>query len=94
MLAGLAYAGISLATALLHAMRVGICELWGALLYFALTAGFGAVMGGAWGAFAGEWIAALVRRDRLGRGKLAPVLLALAAPPCRRSGRRTGTRPW
>lgn len=78
--AGLAYAGISLATALIHALRVGICELWGALLYFALTAGMGAVMGGAWGAFVGEWLGVAVRRGRAKRRRLFAVLLALAGP--------------
>src|SRR4051812_35591382 len=34
-LLGLALAALSLLTALLHAARVGICEVWGALLYFA-----------------------------------------------------------
>ncbi len=79
-LAGLAFAGISLVTALLHAARVGICELWGALLFFLLSAGIGAVMGGAWGAFAGEWLGVAVRRGRLRKRRLAAVLLALAGP--------------
>src|SRR5688572_12297997 len=61
-LAGVAYVGIALLTALLHAARVGICELWGALLYLLLTAGVGSIMGGVWGAVAGEIIGALVRR--------------------------------
>ena len=80
---GLALAGLALLTALLHAARVGICELWGALLYFALTAGIGCVMGGAWGAVVGETVAALVRRGRIvkprRRAALA-VVLSLAGP--------------
>ena len=32
---------ISLFTAFVHVLRIGICEVWGALLYFALTAGIG-----------------------------------------------------
>lgn len=82
-LAGLAYAGISLLTALLHAARVGICELWGAVLYFALNAGIGAVVGGVWGAFVGELVSALVRRghvQRRRRRKVLAVLLSLAGP--------------
>lgn len=79
-LAGIAFAGVSLVTALLHAARVGICELWGALLYFALSAGMGAVMGGAWGAFTGEWVGVLVRRGAIRRRRLAATLLALAGP--------------
>src|SRR3954451_23758046 len=35
---GVALATLSLVTALVHAARVGICEVWGALLYFAITA--------------------------------------------------------
>ncbi|MBX3227111.1 MAG: hypothetical protein KIT84_35755 [Labilithrix sp.] len=69
---GLAYAGISLLTAFLHVLRVGICEVGGALLYFALTAGVGAMMGGAWGAVVGE----LARPKR----RSLTVLLCLVAP--------------
>ncbi len=80
-LLGLALAGLSLLTALLHAARVGICEVWGALFYFAITAGAGSVMGGAWGAVVGETVAALARRGRVvKRAKLLAVLLALAGP--------------
>jgi tetratricopeptide (TPR) repeat protein len=79
-LAGLAYAALALATALLHAARVGICELWGALLYFALTAGVGAVLGGVWGAAAGEAVRVLALRRGVRRVRLAATLLALAAP--------------
>lgn len=78
--AGLAYATLALATTLLHAVRVGICELWGALLYFALTAGAGAVVGGAWGFVAGELTGALSARGRIRRVRLVAVLLALAGP--------------
>jgi tetratricopeptide (TPR) repeat protein len=79
-LTGLAYAALALLTALVHAARVGICELWGALLYFALTAGVGSVLGGAWGAVAGELTGALVARERIRRVRLVAVLLALAGP--------------
>lgn len=82
-LLGLALAALSLATALLHAMRIGICELWGALLYYALTAAVGCVMGGVWGAVVGEVVAAMVRRGRLvdmRRRAVVAVLLALAGP--------------
>jgi hypothetical protein len=74
--AGLGYAAIAVLTSLLHALRVGICELWGALVFFLLTAGIGAVLGGVWGAAVGEVVrAAAVRRIRLWA-----VLLALAGP--------------
>ncbi len=79
-LTGMAYAALALLTALLHAARVGICELWGALLYFVLTAGAGALLGGAWGFVAGEITGALAARGRVRRVRLVAVLLALAAP--------------
>ncbi len=71
---GLVLALVSLATALLHVLRVGICELWGAVLYFVLTAGIGSVVGGVWGAVAGE--AALFAR----RGRRFAVVLAILGP--------------
>ena len=80
---GLALAGVALLTALLHAARVGICELWGALLYFALTSALGCVMGGVWGAVVGETVAAMVRRGRIVRPRrraVIAVLLSLAGP--------------
>jgi hypothetical protein len=82
-LLGLALAAVALMTALLHAARVGICELWGALLYFALTSGIGCVMGGVWGAVVGEAVSAMERRGRVvkpRRRSLLAVLLALAGP--------------
>ncbi len=72
---GLLLAAVALGTAFVHALRVGICELWGALLYFVLTAGVGSVLGGVWGAVAGELAAALGRRPRL-----VAVLLAIGGP--------------
>lgn len=74
--AGLGFALVSLATALLHAARAGICELWGALLYFALTAAAGCVMGGAWGAVVGE----VVRARAPKRLRLACACLSLLGP--------------
>jgi hypothetical protein len=83
---GLALAGIALLTALLHAVRVGICELWGALLYFVLTAGLGCVIGGTWGAVVGETVAALVRCGRIvkpwRRAALAVALSLLGPVGC------------
>ena len=82
-LVGLAFAGIALLTAVLHGLRVGICEWWGALLYFVLTAGLGCVMGGVWGAVVGETVAALARRGRIvkpRRRAVLAVVLALAGP--------------
>jgi hypothetical protein len=71
---GGALAAVALVTAFLHGLRVGICDAWGGLVFFALTAGFGAVMGGVWGAVAGE----TSRRWR--RRRLACVLFGLSAP--------------
>jgi tetratricopeptide (TPR) repeat protein len=71
---GLGLAAIALATALLHGLRVGICDLTGGVVGFAMTAGFGAVLGGAWGACVAE-----VARRRKHR-RLWCVLGALAAP--------------
>jgi tetratricopeptide (TPR) repeat protein len=71
---GLWLALVTLATAVLHGLRVGICEWWGALAAYALTAGAGAVLGGVWGALAGE----LGRRRK--RRRLFCVLFALAGP--------------
>lgn len=73
---GLAYAGIALLTALAHALRVGVCEIFGALPYFALTAGMGCVMGGAWGAFAGGVVKAASPK----RLRSWAALVALAGP--------------
>jgi tetratricopeptide (TPR) repeat protein len=73
---GLVLAALSLATALAHAARVGICELWGAVLHFALTAGMGSVLGGVWGALAGE----VARASRLRRARALAVVLAVGGP--------------
>jgi hypothetical protein len=71
---GLFLSAVSFLTALVHGARVGLCDLWGGALGFLLTAGFGAVMGGVWGACVAE----LVRGTRLRRR--STVALALFAP--------------
>jgi hypothetical protein len=71
---GLALAAIGFATALLHGLRVGFCDLAGGARGFALTALVGAVLGGVWGTVAGA-IASRAKRTRL-----ACVLLGLLAP--------------
>jgi tetratricopeptide (TPR) repeat protein len=53
-LLGVSLGAVSLATAFVHALRVGACDLSGGVSYFALTAWAGCVMGGVWGAFVGE----------------------------------------
>jgi tetratricopeptide (TPR) repeat protein len=71
---GALLAGTAFLTAILHGLRVGICDFWGGTTFFALTAGFGALLGGLWGA----GVAEVSRRAR--RRKLAAILLAMAAP--------------
>jgi tetratricopeptide (TPR) repeat protein len=71
---GAMLAGVAYLTALLHGLRVGICDFWGGTVLFALTAGFGAMMGGAWGALVAESC-----RGRRWR-RLWCVLLAVAGP--------------
>jgi hypothetical protein len=73
-LSGLALAAVAFATALLHGLQVGICDLGGGALDFALTAGFGSVLGGVWGALVAE----VVRGRKIRRGVVP--LLAVAAP--------------
>lgn len=80
---GLALACVAFATAMLHALRVGVCDLTGGAVGFVLTAGVGAVLGGAWGAVVSE-LARCVRRRRLVAvsgalaGPLAGILVSLA----------------
>ncbi len=71
---GFVLAVLGLVAALLHGLRVGICDLWDGVAVFALGPGVGAAVGGAWGAAAG--LVAAGRRRR----RTAAVLLALAAP--------------
>src|SRR5260221_2206065 len=52
--AGVALAGAAFVTALLHGFRVGFCDFWGGTTFFALTAAFGALMGGTWGVVVAE----------------------------------------
>ena len=65
---------VAFVTALLHGLRAGTCDLWGGALLFVLTAGFGAPLGGLWGAVVAETCRGRKRR------RLACVLLALAGP--------------
>jgi tetratricopeptide (TPR) repeat protein len=76
LLSGASLAGVAFATALLHGLRVGICDPWGGATFFSLTAGFGALMGGAWGALTAE-----VCRTRQ-RRRMWCVLIGLSGPLC------------
>jgi hypothetical protein len=79
--AGIVYALLSLVTAYMHVLRVGICDVFGALLYFGLTAGIGCMLGGAWGAIVGELVRAWeVRRKPFRRPRLVVVFLCLGGP--------------
>jgi hypothetical protein len=71
---GAVLAAVALLTALLHGLRVGMCDCWGGVVLFLLTAGLGALLGGAWGAMAGE-----ICRQRRGRN-LARIVVAVAGP--------------
>jgi hypothetical protein len=73
---GASLAGIAFATALLHGLRAGICDFWGGMTFFALTGGFGALMGGTWGVVTAE-----VCRPRRRRQTWC-VLLGVAGPLC------------
>ncbi len=66
---GLLLAGVALLTAYLHGVRVGFCDLQGGTILFVLTAGFGACLGGLWGAVAAE----IVRSMSLPARGSAPV---------------------
>lgn len=71
---GVALAALAYLTTLLHGLRAGFCDLATGSLFFALGPGFGAALGGAWGAVAGEVAAGRKRR------RLVAVLLGLAGP--------------
>src|ERR1700729_3100867 len=53
-LSGAWLAAIAFATAILQGLRVGLCDLVGGSVDFALGAGIGCVLGGVWGALAAE----------------------------------------
>lgn len=65
---------IALSVALLHALRAGACDLGGGIVFFLMTAGAGALLGGVWGAVVAE----LCRSRR--KRKLGCVTLSLAGP--------------
>ncbi len=71
---GALLAAVAFSTALLHGLRVGVCDFWGGATFFVLTAGFGALVGGLWGALAAEWCRGRARR------RLWCVALGLVAP--------------
>jgi hypothetical protein len=81
---GLLMACASFLTACLHGMRVGFCDFWGGTTFFVLTAGFGALLGGVWGAVAAEILRGVAPPLAHSRGvfrqRVACGVLAMAAP--------------
>ncbi len=71
---GLLLAVVAFATALIHGVFTGFCDLGGGARGFVLTAGIGSVLGGAWGACVAERVRGKKRR------RLWSVLLSIAAP--------------
>ncbi len=71
---GAVVALVAIVVGVLHGLRVQTCDLWGGLSYFALTAGFGVLLAGVWGALVAE----VARRRRL--RKLTAVLLGIGGP--------------
>lgn len=69
---GAVMGGVALGTALVWGIFFGFCDLLGGLVFWVLTAGMGAILGGLWGFCAGE-----IAR---GRRKRSAVLLALGGP--------------
>jgi tetratricopeptide (TPR) repeat protein len=61
-------------TTLAHGLRAGFCDVLGGSAHFAVGPAAGALLGGAWGALAGDLARGRKRR------RLAAVLLAIAAP--------------
>jgi hypothetical protein len=74
---GGALAIVGWALTLAHGLATGFCDLTGGSATFALGPGIGALMGGAWGALAGEAAAGAGGRRR---ARAAAVLFALAGP--------------
>jgi hypothetical protein len=74
LLLGAVLSAAAFATALAHGLRAGICDLGGASLLFALTAGAGGLVGGVWGALVAE----LTRGRR--RRRLGCILLGVSGP--------------
>lgn len=71
---GVVVALVSVAIALFHGLRVRACDPLGGLSVYALTAGVGCALGGAWGAIVGE------ATRRSSRPRLAATLLGLGLP--------------
>jgi tetratricopeptide (TPR) repeat protein len=76
-LAGFCLALIALLLALLHGLRVGFCDPLHGLVLISLGAGFGALLGGAWGGAAGVLASFVASRRR----RIVLALLLAAAGP-------------
>jgi thioredoxin-like negative regulator of GroEL len=64
-------------TTVAHGLRAGFCDFWGGSLLFILGPGLGTVLGGGWGAVAGE-LAGRITKPR--RRTAAAVALGLGGP--------------
>ncbi len=74
---GAALAGVAFATTIAHGLRIGFCDLAGGAETFALGPAAGALLGGAWGAVAGEVAS---RRGRPASRRAVAVIVGLAGP--------------
>ncbi len=59
---GCVFALAALGTSMVHGYRVGFCDLWGGVRWYALTAGIGCVLAGAYGAIVSMPATRLARR--------------------------------
>lgn len=70
-------AAIALAIATIHGVRAGMCDPLGGIVFFLITAGVGSLLGGVWGAVAGE---AVAQAFPGGRHRALCAALACAGP--------------
>jgi hypothetical protein len=78
---GAALAAVAYLTMIVHGLRAGMCDLAGGTTLFALGPFVGALLGGAWGALAGELARGNEARARTKRRRVIfAVLLAMAGP--------------
>jgi tetratricopeptide (TPR) repeat protein len=81
---GLLVSAMALVTAWLQGLRAGFCDFGGGTLLFVLTAGFGALLGGLWGALVAEVMRATRPPAAVACAgpmrKAACVLFAMSAP--------------
>ncbi|MEZ4293909.1 MAG: hypothetical protein R3B70_02950 [Polyangiaceae bacterium] len=74
---GAVFGAAAYLTTLIHGARAGFCDVWTGTWIFALGPWVGAVLGGAWGAVAGELAAP---RSTVRRRRVVAVLAGIAGP--------------